>query len=82
MTQLVSTPLAVNAPMREFLDWVGRRPRTYSETMDAWASHCPRYTLWEDALAAGLVELRPVRGASIADASVTLTPAGCAEITR
>jgi len=43
--------------MREFLVWVAFRPRTYADVMDAWQSHCPRYTLWEDALEAGLVEL-------------------------
>jgi hypothetical protein len=47
---------ALTAPMREFLLWVARCPRTYGETMEAWGSHCPRFTIWEDALAAGLVE--------------------------
>lgn len=47
---------ALTAPMREFLLWVVRCPRTYVETMEAWGSHCPRFTIWEDALAAGLVE--------------------------
>jgi len=41
--------------MREFLVWVAFRPRTYADTMEAWGSHCPRYTLWEDALELGLI---------------------------
>jgi hypothetical protein len=39
----------VAAAMREFLVWVAFRPRTYADTMEAWGSHCPRFTLWEDA---------------------------------
>ena len=41
----------------ELLDWVERRPRSYAEAMEAWTTHCPRLTVWEDALAAGLVEV-------------------------
>jgi hypothetical protein len=35
--------------------------------MDAWQSHCPRCTVWEDALDAGLIELdgeTPAAGSS------------------
>ena len=38
----------------EFLTWVADRPRTYEEAMDAWQSHCPRQTIWEDAIIDGL----------------------------
>ena len=57
-----------DAPTLELLDWVSTRPRTYSETMEAWRSHCPRMLVWEDALLAGLVR--------VADGHVMLTPAG------
>jgi hypothetical protein len=59
---------SVDAPMREFLTWVVRCPRTYSDAMDAWGSHCPRFTVWEDALAAGLVQVET--------AGIRLTPLG------
>ena len=52
----------------QLLEWISERPRTYLETIDAWKSSCPRLTIWEDALADGLV---CVRGRS-----VLLTPAG------
>jgi len=52
----------------ELLRWLAERPRTYAETMDAWTSHCPRLTVWEDALAAGLVRVDGV--------DVRLTAAG------
>ena len=48
---------SVSLLMIEFLSWVSSRPRTYAETMDAWRSHCPRQTIWEDAQIEGLVQL-------------------------
>jgi len=41
----------------EFLTWVADRPRTYEEAMEAWQSHCPRQTIWEDAIIDGLVRI-------------------------
>ena len=43
--------------MQEFLSWVASRPRTYDEAMDAWQSHCPRQTIWEDAMLDGLIQI-------------------------
>ena len=39
----------------DLLEWLARAPRTYAEAMDAWRTSCPRLTVWEDALDAGLV---------------------------
>jgi hypothetical protein len=47
----------VSLLLREFLTWVASRPRTYAEAMEAWRSTCPRHTVWEDALVAGLIQL-------------------------
>lgn len=41
--------------MVQFLQWVADRPRTYADVMDAWRSSCPRFPVWEDARAEGLV---------------------------
>jgi hypothetical protein len=49
--------MPVDAAVRELLCWIAERPRTYGETMDAWRSHCPRYTAWEDACLHGLVRV-------------------------
>jgi hypothetical protein len=68
----------VRAPVRELLDWIALRPRSYAETMAAWTTHCPRLTTWEDALSAGLVEV--VRGAD--GSSVLLTDAGSDALAR
>ena len=60
--------------MLEFLSWVADRRRTYDEAMEAWQSHCPRQTIWEDAIIDGYIQLSSVN--SIHDAEVTLTPRG------
>jgi hypothetical protein len=59
-------PLAPS--VRELLDWVDRRPRTYAEAMEAWTSNCPRHPAWDDALSDGLIQV--VKG------EVSLTPLG------
>ncbi len=41
----------------QFLAWIGEAPRSYGEAMDAWRTSCPRLSIWEDALAGGLVEI-------------------------
>ena len=33
----------------DFVEWVAREPRAYSEVIDAWKTSCPRLTIWEDA---------------------------------
>lgn len=39
----------------DLLEWLAPAPRPYTEVMDAWRTSCPRLTVWEDALDAGLV---------------------------
>jgi hypothetical protein len=58
----------------EFLTWVARRKRTYSEAMEAWRSNCPRQSVWEDALLERLIEVE--NGASMSESLVVLTPLG------
>ncbi len=58
--------------MRELLTWVDHTPRTYADAMNAWGSHCPRFTVWEDALEANLVSVSANR--------VCLTPRGLAAL--
>lgn len=42
---------------RELLTWLESREVTYAEAIDAWHSHCPRLTIWEDALLGGLIRI-------------------------
>ena len=46
-----------SALVLELLDWLAREPRTHREMIEAWGSHCPRITPWEDAQESGLVEV-------------------------
>ncbi len=46
----------------DLLEWVGRKERTYEETMDAWRTSCPRLPVWEDANDRGLVERASANG--------------------
>jgi hypothetical protein len=39
----------------DFLAWLAAAPRDYVDVMDAWRTSCPRLTVWEDAVDAGLV---------------------------
>jgi hypothetical protein len=67
-------PESASLLLREFLSWVDSRRRTYADAMEAWRSNCPRRTVWEDALADGLIQLEgegPLR-----QSAVTLTPRG------
>jgi hypothetical protein len=63
---------AVSEPVHQLLDWVSRGPRTYAETIEAWKTHCPRISPWEDALSHGLIAIDRRDGGSL----VVLTDAG------
>jgi D-3-phosphoglycerate dehydrogenase len=58
----------------DLVEWVGRKERTYQETMDAWRTSCPRVPVWEDATERGLVETAWAGGRSL----VRATTAGLA----
>lgn len=59
---------------RELIGWLGARPRSYGETMEAWGTHCPRFSIWEDSVEAGLVE--------VVDRQARATPRGRALLGR
>jgi len=72
-----ATPLAMLTA--QFLAWLAARPRSYEETMEAWRSSCPRLSVWEDALGAGLVALQSGEG-GMRETRVILTPEGWAAL--
>jgi hypothetical protein len=57
------TPLTL-----QLLQLLDEHPRTYRETINAWASQCPRLTIWEDPVEAGFIRAE--------NSHVTLTPSG------
>jgi len=68
----------VSLLMLEFLTWISSRRRTYGEAMEAWRSTCPRHSVWEDALADGLIQI----GGTLLESEVTLTAQGESYLTR
>jgi hypothetical protein len=60
----------------QFLEWVARKPRSYADAQEAWRSSCPRLSIWEDALGAGLVRCEQTPGKPARDCAVTLTRKG------
>ena len=56
----------------DLLEWVARKERTYTETMEAWRTSCPKLPVWEDAIDRGLLEVTSSAGRT----SVQITPKG------
>jgi hypothetical protein len=59
----------MRADTRELLEWISRGKRSYPEAIEIWQTHCPRHSVWEDALADGLV--RVVRNGSGSQVALT-----------
>jgi hypothetical protein len=76
---LTDAPAIPTTLMAQFLRWLEERPRSYTDTMDAWRSNCPRLSAWEDALEDGLIRLEPVR-AGATDMQVRVTAKGRARL--
>ena len=57
----------------DFVEWIAREPRLYSEVIDTWRTSCPRLTIWEDAVDRGYVTRQTVAGSGV---RVTLTEGG------
>jgi len=67
---------AVHPLTRDFLAWLASGPRTYVKVMEAWQTSCPRLSIWEDALDAGLVASVRDNGDQAGQVIVTLTVRG------
>jgi hypothetical protein len=46
----------------DFVEWVAREPRLYSEVIATWRTSCPRLTIWEDAVDGGYVARETIAG--------------------
>jgi hypothetical protein len=57
----------------DFVEWIAREPRAYSEVIGAWKTSCPRLTIWEDAADRGYVARETVAGLGLV---VTVTEDG------
>jgi hypothetical protein len=46
----------------DFVEWIAREPRLYSEVIATWRTSCPRLTIWEDAVDRGYVARETIAG--------------------
>ena len=67
---------AVPGILLQLLAWVDRADRSYEETMECWRTSCPRLSVWEDAVDAGLVAVDAANATGFAKARVRLTGKG------
>jgi hypothetical protein len=49
----------------DFVEWIAREPRLYSEVIATWRTSCPRLTIWEDAVDLGYVTREGIAGFGI-----------------
>lgn len=57
----------------DFVEWIAREPRLYSEVIATWKTSCPRLTIWEDAAEGGYVSRETIAGVGLI---VTVTEDG------
>jgi hypothetical protein len=53
---------AANPLVLDFVEWIAREPRLYSEVIATWRTSCPRLTIWEDAADGGYVVRETIAG--------------------
>ena len=51
----------------DFVEWIAREPRVYSEVVATWKTSCPRLTIWEDAADQGYVARETIAGSKLFD---------------
>ncbi|HEY3794022.1 MAG TPA: hypothetical protein VGM09_19505 [Bradyrhizobium sp.] len=49
----------------DFVEWIAREPRFYSEVIAVWRTSCPRLTIWEDAADQGYVARETIAGTGL-----------------
>ena len=49
----------------DFVEWIAREPRFYSEVIATWRTSCPRLTIWEDAVDRGYVTRETIAGVGL-----------------
>ena len=72
MTEQLTSDGKLDSLVFDLLEWIGKEPRSYRQTMEAWRTSCPRLAVWEEAVDRGLVVRECVSGVP----AVKLTAAG------
>jgi hypothetical protein len=58
-------PEAADPLVLDFVEWIAREPRFYSEVIATWRTSCPRLTIWEDAVDQGFVARETIAGTGL-----------------
>ena len=64
---------AARALTQQFLAWVAEAPRSYADA-EAWRRSCPHLSIWEDAIANGLIRFE--NGSNMNGSRILLTQRG------
>jgi hypothetical protein len=64
---------AARALTQQFLAWIAEAPRSYADA-EAWRRSCPHLSIWEDAIADGLVRFE--NDSSMKNSRIVLTARG------
>ncbi|HET9714658.1 MAG TPA: hypothetical protein VFP60_00605 [Pseudolabrys sp.] len=64
---------AARALTLQFLAWLAEAPRNYADA-EAWRRSCPHLSIWEDAIANGLIRFE--NGSSMKESRILLTALG------
>ena len=67
------TQTAAHALTQQFLAWVAEGTRSYADA-EAWRRSCPHLSVWEDAIADGLIRFE--NGGGMQGARLVLTAQG------
>jgi hypothetical protein len=68
---------AAHALTQQFLAWVAEEPRSYADA-ESWRRSCPHLSIWEDAIAEGLIQFE--NGSTMRESRLTLTQRGRARL--
>jgi len=61
----------------DILEWIGPRPRPYTEVLETWHTSCPRLPVWEEANRRGFIAHLNEQGRT---ALVAVSPLGWAHL--
>lgn len=42
----------------DLVEWIAKEPRAYKDAIEAWGTSCPRLSVWEDTVDAGLIAVQ------------------------
>lgn len=69
----------VDTLILDLLEWIGPKPRSYAEVLEAWRTSCPRFPVWEEANDRGFISRHHAPGQG---ALVSVSAAGAEHLRK